>query len=482
MAEVISKETQEKHKKQDLQGNQKKQKLWGGRFTEDNNPLFVRFNASLSFDYRLLPYDIKATKAFTDALCDINVLSKKELNDLHQALTQIKQDVDDNPHLMQQAIENGVEDIHTFVEQSLVERVGDLAYKANTGRSRNEQVSCATRLWVLDHIAHLCDLIQDLQVAFVTQAKANVDVFVMGYTHLQQAQPITWGHYFLSFYEMLKRDDARLLDIKKRVNASPLGMGAIAGNAWHLDRQKMADALGFGEIAQNSLDAVSDRDYIIELLAAISLIGTHLSRFAEDMITYSTTEFDLVEMSDLVTTGSSLMPQKKNPDAMELVRGKAGRLNGYLVALLTTVKALPSGYNKDLQEDKEALFAAVDTVSDLLKVTTITVESLVVNKDKSYQGSFCVATELADYLTKKGIAFRKAHHIVGEITAYALSENKSLTDLTLSEFQRFSVMIDNDVYQVLSIEAAVNSKTAMGGTAVANVAKAISVIEKVVQL
>ncbi|WP_440615414.1 argininosuccinate lyase [Cysteiniphilum sp. 6C5] len=473
MAEVVNKKTQQKQEKQ------QKQKLWGGRFSEDNNPLFVRFNESLSFDYRLLPYDIKATKAFTEALCDIDVLSDNELQALHQALAEIEHEVNNNPQLIQQAINSGVEDIHTFVEQALVDKVGDLAYKANTGRSRNEQVSCATRLWVLDHIEHLCDLIKGLQAAFVAQAKANFDVFVMGYTHLQQAQPITWGHYFLSFYEMLKRDYARLLDIKKRVNISPLGMGAIAGNAWALDRQKMADTLGFEKIAQNSLDAVSDRDYIIELLAAISLIGTHLSRFAEDMIIYSTTEFSLIEMSDLVTTGSSLMPQKKNPDAMELVRGKAGRLNGYLVALLTTVKALPSGYNKDLQEDKEALFAAVDTVSDLLKVTTITVESLVVNKDKNYDGSFCVATELADYLSKKGIAFRKAHHIVGEITAFALGQNKSLDDLTLSEFQRFSVMIDDDVYQILSIESAVNSKKAIGGTAVTNVVNAISAIEKI---
>ena len=457
---------------------QHRQKLWGGRFTEENNPSFVHFNESLSVDYRLLPYDIKATKAFTQALSEIAVLSEKELHKLHQALDEIEKETRENPSLIQQAIYDGVEDVHTFVEQSLVDKIGELAYKANTGRSRNEQVSCATRLWVLEHIDILLHLTKALQNALVEQAQENIDVVVMGYTHLQQAQPITWGHYFLSFYEMFKRDCARLLDVKKRVNISPLGMGAIAGNSWNLDRKKMAENLGFADIGQNSLDAVSDRDYIIEILANISLIGVHLSRFAEDMIIYSSNEFNLVEMSDVVTTGSSLMPQKKNPDAMELIRGKAGRLNGYLIPLLTTVKRLPSGYNKDLQEDKEALFSAIDSVSNMLKVTTITVQGLTIKRNKNYDHSLCVATELADYLARKGIPFRKAHHIVGQITAYALVCSKSLSQLSLSKFREFSNEINEDVYKVLTIESAINNKTAIGGTAVANVALAIAEINR----
>ncbi|WP_116963720.1 argininosuccinate lyase [Fastidiosibacter lacustris] len=453
-----------------------KQKLWGGRFSEDNNPLFVQFNASLRFDYRLLAYDIKASKVFTHGLYDISVLTQVELSALHQALDEIAKDNQQNPKLIQEAIWEGVEDVHTFVEQSLVEKLGDLAYKANTSRSRNEQVSCATRLWALDHIDQVVDLIQNLQHDLCQQAQTNIDVPLMGYTHLQQAQPITWGHYFLSFYEMLKRDIERLSDVKKRVDISPLGLGAIAGNSWQLDRYKIAKQLGFSEVSKNSLDAVSDRDYIIEFMAALSLVSVHLSRLAEDMIIYSTTEFDLLEMSDEVTTGSSLMPQKKNPDAMELVRGKTGRIYGHLIALLTTIKALPSGYNKDLQEDKEALFGAVDTIIDILRITKITIASLKIKKNKDYKHSFCVATELADYLAKKGVPFRKAHHIVGKITRFALNEGRPLKELTLTEYQRFFPNVEQDIFQVITIDFAINSKKVIGGTAVEEVKKQLDVI------
>ncbi|MBK2125569.1 argininosuccinate lyase [Fangia hongkongensis] len=439
-------------------------KLWGGRFKDDNDQLFVFFNESLSFDYRLAPYDIQATKAFSLALSKLDVISYKELTLIHRALDEIDDELKSNKVTLQTAIESGVEDIHTLVENLLVNKIGDVAYKVNTGRSRNEQVSCATRLWLKDKLSEIIALIKALMCTLKQKANQHIDDVLMGYTHLQQAQPITWGHYFLSFYQMLKRDKLRFEELLSHVDYSPLGLGAIAGNAWQIDRKLIADTLGFKGLCLNSLDAVSDRDYIVEFLSHTSLLGMHLSRLAEDFIIYSTSEFNLIEMSDLVTTGSSLMPQKKNPDAMELVRGKTGRVYGNLMALLTTLKAMPSGYNKDLQEDKELLFQSASEIEMILKVSNITIESVLIHP-KNHEKSFSVATELADYLAKKNVPFREAHHIVGEITAYAIENNKPLKALTIEEFKAFSAVIESDVYAVLTIDFALNSKKVQGGTA-----------------
>ncbi len=439
-------------------------KLWGGRFKDDNDQLFVSFNESLSFDYRLAPYDIQSTKAFSLALSKLDVISYKELTLIHGALDEIDDELKSNKAILQTAIESGVEDIHTLVENLLVNKIGDVAYKVNTGRSRNEQVSCATRLWLKDKLSEIITLIKALMCTLKQKANQHIDDVLMGYTHLQQAQPITWGHYFLSFYQMLKRDKLRFEELLSHVDYSPLGLGAIAGNSWQIDRKLIADTLGFKGLCLNSLDAVSDRDYIVEFLSHTSLLGMHLSRLAEDFIIYSTSEFNLIEMSDLVTTGSSLMPQKKNPDAMELVRGKTGRVYGNLMALLTTLKAMPSGYNKDLQEDKELLFQSAFEIETILKASNITIESVLIHP-KNHEKSFSVATELADYLAKKNIPFREAHHIVGEITAYAIKNDKPLKALTIAEFKDFSAVIESDVYAVLTIDFAVNSKKVQGGTA-----------------
>ncbi|WP_119344490.1 argininosuccinate lyase [Facilibium subflavum] len=462
----------------DLQNDQKK--LWGGRFLQDNHTLFVRFNASLSVDWRLYHYDIKATKAFTIGLCDIGILSSVELEKIHCALAAIENQMVHSESFIQNAIDQGVEDIHTLIEQCLFDHIGELAYKVNTGRSRNEQVACVTRLYLMETIKKIQNKIQELQSALCDQAEKHLETMLMGYTHLQQAQPITWGHYFLSFFERLDKDAQRLQEIYNRVSICPLGSGALSGNAWQIDRQKMADYLGFQALSKNSLESVGDRDFIVEFLSISSLLATHLSTLAEDFIIYSSHEFGLIEMSDLVTTGSSLMPQKKNPDAMELIRGKTGSVYGQMIGLLTTLKGLPSGYNKDLQEDKKALFTTADTICDMLSIAHIVISTLIIKPVKNTD-DYCLATEIADYLSKKGIAFRQAHHLVGQIVNYAIDKNKKLSDLTLDEFNYFCVQIDKDIYSCLTLQSAINAKNVAGGTAVIEVKKALTQAKKAIE-
>jgi len=417
--------------------------------------------------------DLAASQAFALGLQKIRVLTDVEHSAIKNALIEIEKDVEKNPKLMQDAIDAGVEDIHSFIEQSLANKIGDLAFKANTGRSRNEQVSTSTRLWLREAIDSVIDLIKRLQQTLCQQAEKNLDTVLIGYTHLQRAQPIVWGHYFLSFFEMLQRDVERFEQARSRMNICPLGCGALAGNSWGIDRELMAKHLGFDGVSKNSLDSTSDRDFIIDFLSATSTLSMHLSRLAEDLIIYATTEFNMVEMSDSVTTGSSLMPQKKNPDAMELIRGKTGRVYGHLTSILTMTKGLPSCYNKDMQEDKEALFDAVDTITDCLVVSKAVVDTISIKQVRQADRGYITATELADYLAKKQIPFRKAHHMVGEIVVYAIAENKKLTELTIHEFQKFSPMIQDDVYEILSIESAINVKNVIGGTAVDSVKMAL---------
>ncbi|MFT6835920.1 MAG: argininosuccinate lyase [Francisellaceae bacterium] len=447
--------------------------LWGGRFTTSLDDAFNRFNQSLRFDSRMFSQDLAASQAFALGLQKIRVLTDVEHSAIKNALIEIEQDVEKNPKLMQDAIDAGVEDIHSFIEQSLANKIGDLAFKANTGRSRNEQVSTSTRLWLREAIDSVIDLIKRLQQTLCQQAEKNLDTVLIGYTHLQRAQPIVWGHYFLSFFEMLQRDVERFEQARSRMNICPLGCGALAGNSWGIDRELMAKHLGFDGVSKNSLDSTSDRDFIIDFLSATSTLSMHLSRLAEDLIIYATTEFNMVEMSDSVTTGSSLMPQKKNPDAMELIRGKTGRVYGHLTSILTMTKGLPSCYNKDMQEDKEALFDAVDTITDCLVVSKAVVDTISIKQVRQADRGYITATELADYLAKKQIPFRKAHHMVGEIVVYAIAKNKKLTELTIQEFQKFSPMIQDDVYEILSIESAINVKNVIGGTAVDSVKMAL---------
>jgi argininosuccinate lyase len=445
-------------------------KLWGGRFSGEVDPKFARFNESLSFDRRLFEVDVRASVAHCDALIGAGVLSATEANQIKSSLAQIADAGRDNPKYFD---ELSSEDVHSFVEARLIELVGDLGRKLHTGRSRNDQVATDLRLWLRDEIDRLELLLREAQGAFVDLAEANLEVVMAGYTHLQRAQPILFAHWCLAYFEMLARDRERLIDVRKRVNVLPLGSAALAGTSYHIDREAVARALGFDSVARNSLDGVSDRDFVIEFVNAASLVMIHLSRLAEDIILYATTEFGVFELSDAVATGSSLMPQKKNPDSMELVRGKAGRVFGHLTALLTTMKGLPLAYNKDMQEDKEALFDTVDTVNACVSVTTTVLRNLRLNEKRAREAAksgYMNATELADFLARKGMPFREAHEAVGKIVMHAIERGVELNDLSLAELKSFSASIDEDVFDALSLEKTLATKSQIGGTAPERVA------------
>jgi argininosuccinate lyase len=451
--------------------------LWGGRFTSPLDEAFTRFNQSLPFDRKLLAQDIAGSRAFALGLQDINVLSEIEYQKIDKALLEILDDVEKDALIIDKAIHEGVEDIHSFIESQLAQKIGDLAYKANTGRSRNEQVATSGRLWVREATERVINYVKLLQESLCLQAENHVDTVLIGYTHMQRAQPVTWGHYLLSFVEMLQRDIERFEDSLKRVNICPLGSGALAGNSWGIDRQLMSDFLEFRSISKNSLDSTSDRDFVIEFLSTSNLLSMHLSRLAEDMVLYSTTEFATVQMSDQVTTGSSLMPQKKNPDAMELIRGKTGRVYGHLTALLTMTKGLPSCYNKDMQEDKEALFDTAETIIDCLVVAEAAIKTMIIKPSQNVEQGYITATELADYLAKREIPFRQAHHIVGQVVVYAIEQGKEFSELSLGEFRKFSSKIDASVFEVLAVDAAINAKDVVGGTAVGQVRRQLEVLK-----
>jgi argininosuccinate lyase len=369
------------------------------------------------------------------------------------------------------------EDVHSFVEARLVEMIGDTGRKLHTGRSRNDQVATDLRLWLREEIDRIASALKDAQEALLDLAEAHRDAVIPGYTHLQRAQPVIFAHWCLAYFEMLARDRQRLADVRRRVNVLPLGSAALAGTSCPIDRDAVARALGFDAVSGNSLDAVSDRDFAIEFAGAASLIMLHLSRLAEDVILYSTTEFGFLELNDAVATGSSLMPQKKNPDAMELVRGKAGRVFGHLAALLAMMKGLPLAYNKDMQEDKEAIFDTADTVRACLSVTTIVLRNIHLNearmRDAASQG-YLNATELADYLARKGVSFREAHHTVGRIVKHAIERHLELNDLSLNDLKSFSALIEADVFDSLSLEQTLATKSQIGGTSPSQVADALA--------
>ena len=433
--------------------------LWGGRFRGTADPGFAEFNNSFRFDRRLFEVDVIASIAWCRALERAGVLTASESNQITQALESVRAGG--------ASVESAAEDVHSFVEAGVVKLIGDVGRKLHTGRSRNDQVATDLRLWLRQSIDNLSGVVQDVQSSLLDFAETNREVVIPGYTHLQRAQPVLLAHWCLAYFEMLARDRERLGDVRRRVNILPLGSAALAGTSFPVDREALATALDFEGVSRNSLDAVSDRDFAIEFLSACSLIMVHLSRLAEDIILYATTEFGFFELGDAIATGSSLMPQKKNPDSMELVRGKAGRVFGDLLGLLTTMKGLPLAYNKDMQEDKEAVFDAFDTAISCLSVTATVLRNIGVNKDRARTAAsqgYMNATELADYLVRKGVAFREAHEIVGRIVMRAIELGQELDQLSVSELQSFSPLFTEDVHIALSLEQTLRSKSQTGGT------------------
>ena len=453
--------------------------LWGGRFKGEADPAFAKFNRSFNFDRRLLEVDVRASIAHCDGLVGAGVLNSAEAAQIKTGLTQILQSALTDSAYVDDAAAS--EDVHSFVEAKLIDLIGDLGRKLHTGRSRNDQVATDLRLWLRAEIERNLGALTIAQIALLDLAEANRDVVIPGYTHLQRAQPVLFAHWCLAYFEMLGRDRSRLAEVRKQVNVMPLGSAALTGTSYPIDREAVAGALGFDSVSRNSLDAVSDRDFCIEFASAAAIIMMHLSRLAEDVILYSTNEFGFVELSDAIATGSSLMPQKKNPDAMELVRGKAGRVFGHLQSLLTTMKGLPLSYNKDMQEDKEALFDTADTLNDCLSITAIVLRNLRVNKSRTREAAtqgYLNATELADYLVRKGMPFREAHEMVGQVVVHAIDAGCELDNLSLDELKKFSTLIEADVFGALSVEQTLATKSQMGGTAPKRVGEALAIARK----
>ena len=437
--------------------------LWSGRFSEPTDDDLRALNDSIDFDKRMYKQDIMGSIAYARALTKADVITASEAEIIVAGLHKVLDEFDNGQFVFQ----SGDEDIHTAVERRLTELVGDVGGKLHTGRSRNDQVATDFRLYVMDTIDVVDALLAELQTAFIAQSEQHTETLMPGYTHLQPAQPITVAHWLMSFFWMLTRDRERLSDAKQRMSVSPLGSGALSGTPFPIDRMALAQELGFDAVSQNSLDAVSDRDFVAETLFSLALMSTHLSRFAEDIIIFSNPLFGFITLDDRYSTGSSLMPQKRNADPMELTRGKAGRLIGHLSGLLATLKGLPSGYNKDLQEDKEALFDAVDNVSKLLPVITAVVSTLQVNSDKMQAalGEELLATDLADYLVKKGMPFRSAHHVVGKVVQIASNDSIPISQISLETLCELSDLFAEDVDNVFDFQAAVARRQASGGTA-----------------
>ena len=448
------------------------EKMWGGRFRDDLDKVVERFNASLPFDWRLYAQDIQGSIAHCRMLAKRGIISKEDASGMETALAEIKREMDQGGKVF----DEDYEDIHTLVEKRLIQKVGVLGERLHTGRSRNDQVALDFRMFVREAIQKVVFLTREIQEVLVGLAEKNMDVIAPGYTHLQRAQPILLSHHLLAYYEMMKRDRQRLLGSLERVNVMPLGSAALAGSTFDLDRQMVANELGFDVISNNSMDAVSDRDFVLEFLFHAAVIMMHLSRLSEELVIWATKEFDFVVLPDAFCTGSSIMPQKKNPDVPELIRGKTGRVYGHLFALLATMKGLPLTYNKDMQEDKEPLFDALDTVEGCLSVMTRLLRNVSFNKEamrKAVDKGYLVATELADYLVKKGVTFRQAHETVGKMVSYAIGKEKELGQLTLEEMVRFSGHIEKDVYEWLDPSFGIKRKEIDGGTGPQMVRRAI---------
>lgn len=434
--------------------------LWGGRFTKQTDQLVFDFNASITFDKRLFHEDVTGSIVHATMLAKQGILTEEERKSIVEGLTGILEDVDDGTL----AIDETQEDIHSFVEATLIDRIGDAGKKLHTGRSRNDQVALDMRLYTRARVAEIDGLLKKLLEAILDTMENNLDTYMPGFTHLQKAQPITLAHHYGAYFEMFKRDRQRLSDIYKRMNYCPLGAGALAGTTYPLDREYTARLLHFEGPTLNSIDSVADRDYLIEFLSALSTIMMHLSRFSEEIIIWNSNEYQFVELDDAYSTGSSIMPQKKNPDIAELVRGKTGRVYGALMALLTTMKGLPLAYNKDMQEDKEMAFDAMDTAADCITLFTGMIQTMKFRKDrmaKSAMNGFTNATDAADYLVGKGVPFRDAHGIIGRLVLYCIEKDTSIDALSLGELRSISDKFDEDIYDAISLKTCVEKRLTM---------------------
>ncbi len=449
-------------------------KLWGGRFEKGTDKLVDDFNSSIKFDCRMYRQDILGSIAHSNMLGRCGIISADESTLIQDTLKDILYDIEAGKI----EFEVDAEDIHMNIEKILISRIGDTGKKLHTGRSRNDQVALDIRMYLRDEISAISEMILSLESTILNISEANTGTILPGYTHLQRAQPITFAHHMMAYFEMFKRDFMRLGDCYSRMNILPLGSGALAGTTYPLDRYMVAGELGFSDITQNSLDGVSDRDFAIELASCLSILMMHVSRLSEEIILWSSHEFGFVELDDAYSTGSSIMPQKKNPDVAELARGKTGRVYGSLMTLLTVMKSLPLAYNKDMQEDKEAIFDAVDTVKMCLPVFSNMLATMKLRRTNMYkaaQGGFTNATDIADYLVKKGIPFRSAHEIIGKMVLYCIEKNMAIDEMSLEEFKSFSDKIQEDVYTEISLEKCVSGRNLPGGPAAETVLKAIQV-------
>ncbi len=439
-------------------------KLWGGRFTQPTDKFVEEFTASIEFDQRLFAYDIQGSKAHAEMLGRQEIIAAEEARQIIAGLDAILQDIEAGK--VEFTVE--LEDIHMNIEARLIERIGAVGGKLHTGRSRNDQVAVDIRLYLRDEIDAILNYLEKLAGSLVKQAEQNLDVIMPGYTHLQTAQPVLYSHHMLAYREMIARDISRLQDLRARFNVMPLGAGALAGTTFPIDREWVAQQLGFAGVTRNSLDSVSDRDFAIEFCSFASILMMHLSRLSEELILWSSADFNFIELTDAFCTGSSIMPQKKNPDVPELVRGKTGRVYGNLMSLLTLMKSLPLAYNKDMQEDKEPLFDTIDTVKGSLKIFADMIAEMQVKGDNmriAAARGFSTATDVADYCVRKGLPFRQAHEVVGKTVRYCVENNKDIPELSLDEFREFSELIEADIYDYVTLEASVNARKATGGTA-----------------
>ena len=450
--------------------------LWGGRFTKETDKLVYNFNASISFDQKFYEQDIRGSVAHVTMLAEQGILTEEEKEQIIDGLQGILKDVQEGTL----EIADTYEDIHSFVEATLIDRIGEAGKKLHTGRSRNDQVALDMKLYTRDEIDALDDLLKELLKVLLQIMKDNTETFMPGFTHLQKAQPITLAHHMGAYFEMFHRDRLRLTDIYDRMNYCPLGSGALAGTTYPLDRNLTAELLGFYGPTLNSMDSVADRDYLIELLSAMSTIMMHLSRFSEEVIIWNSNEYRFVEIDDAYSTGSSIMPQKKNPDIAELVRGKTGRVYGALMSLLTTMKGIPLAYNKDMQEDKEFVFDAIDTTKGCLALFTGMLRTMRFNKEvmeNSAKNGFTNATDAADYLVNHGVAFRDAHGIVGQLVLYCIEKDIALDDMTLEEYKAISPVFEEDIYEAISMKTCVDKRTTIGAPSKESMEKVIKIYE-----
>lgn len=452
-------------------------KLWGGRFTKEENQLVHNFNASISFDQKFYKQDIEGSIAHVTQLGTVGIITEDEMRKIIEGLKGIKADIESG----KLEITEDSEDIHSFVEANLIERIGEPGKKLHTGRSRNDQVALDMKLYTRDEVKEVDELLKNLLKVILRIMKENVDTYMPGFTHLQKAQPITLAHHFGAYFEMFKRDRDRLKDIYKRMNYCPIGSGALAGTTYPLDRNLTASLLGFEGPTLNSMDSVSDRDYLIEFLSAMCTIMMHLSRFSEEIIIWNSNEYRFVELDDAYSTGSSIMPQKKNPDIAELVRGKTGRVYGALMSLLTTMKGLPLAYNKDMQEDKEFTFDAIDTTKGCISLFTGMIDTMSFNKDNmesSAKNGFTNATDAADYLVGKGVPFRDAHGIVGQLVLFCIEKDIALDDMTLEEYKAISPVFEEDIYEAISLKTCVEKRMTIGAPGMEAMKRVIAINEK----